>query len=265
MKTQSNFWLVLSVVMGLTFFSACESGTHPESAEMDTPSAVSSPASETTAEKPAPKIIRHAEMRFQVQDMGTSLARIEQAARQHQAIISNTAQHTAQDQQTTDFEFRVPPQQFTALLDQLQKESQQLEYRTLSADDVTMEYVDMAARIKAKRVTEQRYLDLLSRARNVDEILRLEGQLQPIREEIESAEARLRYLADQTSYSTIKLSIYQIVPVSLSERTGFGVRMVNAFSTGWHLLLSLVVALCYVWPLVVLGAGYWLLRHRKLV
>ncbi|AMM51949.1 hypothetical protein TH61_13225 [Rufibacter sp. DG15C] len=106
---------------------------------------------------------------------------------------------------------------------------------------------------------------LLTQANTIKEILEVEQYLDSIREEIESAEARLRFLKDQTAYSTIRLSIYQVVPMSFSERIGLGTRFYNAFGTGWQLFLSLLVGLCYIWPLWLVLAGILFLRRKGLV
>ncbi|WP_192821247.1 DUF4349 domain-containing protein [Rufibacter sp. LB8] len=266
MKTLKITAFRLLIMIGLANLMGCSAKEEPFTTE-STDAAASTDAKSEEASEPNPekKIIKNASVRFQVQNMETSTQRIEQAAKKHQALITNTAQNIAGDEQTTDFEIRVQPQQFLTLLEELQKQSTKLDYRTLSTDDVTLEVVDVAARIKAKKLTEERFISLLKEAKSIEEIMKVEYELQRIREDIERADARLRHMSDQTSYSTIKLSIYQIVPLSFSERVGLGSRFYNAFGTGWQLFISLLVGVCYLWPIVLILIGVWLARRSKLV
>ncbi len=48
--------------------------------------------------------------------------------------------------------------------------------KEISAEDVTEEYVDVEARLKAKRLLEKRYLELLNKATKVSEMLEIERE-----------------------------------------------------------------------------------------
>ncbi|MFA1770604.1 DUF4349 domain-containing protein [Rufibacter glacialis] len=256
-------WMLLLGIFSLLM--ACESSPKQSSSEAMEATASPDATAENKETPPQQNIIKHAAVRFQVQDMASTTQYIESTARKHQGLITNTGQHTEGDEHTIDFEIRVSPQNFLPLLDQLQQHSTKLDYRTLSTDDVSLEMVDVAARLKAKRTTEERFLSLLKEAKTIEEIIKVEYELQRIREDIERADARLRHLSDQTAYSTIKLSIYQIVPMSFSERVGLGSRFYNAFGTGWQLFISLLVGVCYLWPVVLLLLGFWLARKHRMV
>jgi hypothetical protein len=271
MRTSFNHYFVLLACCTALVLTGCEYSQNPslsKEAEMTAADASASPETnekQEPAKAPVSLVIKNAEVRFQVKDLQGSTQRIEQTVRQADALLTNTSQTSTGDEQQTDFVIRVRPAQFSRLLDQLQKESVKLDYRNLSSDDVGLEYVDVQARIQAKRKVEERYLALLAQAKDLKEIFEVEQQIQAVREEIESAEARLRYLKDQTSYSTIRLSIYQLVPMSFTERIGLGTRLYNAIGTGWEFFLTLVVGLCYLWPAWVLMGGFWALRKKGLV
>ncbi|MFB9862504.1 DUF4349 domain-containing protein [Rufibacter immobilis] len=270
MRTNYQTFLFGGLLLLVFFFGGC-SGKQ----EMSTPNevAAAAPASDAAAPEVAQNeaapakqmLIKDAQVKFQVKDLAHSTQRIENAVKKHNAILANTSQQQAQDEQVMNFEIRVKPEQFTTLLEELEKESVKLEYRNLASEDVAVEYVDVQARLKAKRAVEQRYLALLNQAKNINDILEVEQYLLKVREEIESADARLHYLQNQTAYSTIKLEIYQLVPLSFTERIGLGTRFYNALGTGWQMFLSLLVGLCYLWPLLLFGLGFYLLRRRRLI
>lgn len=77
--------------------------------------------------------------------------------------------------------------------------------KSLTGSDVTEEYYDLEARLKNKKRQEERYLEILQAAKTVDEVLKVERELERIRGEIESMEGRFRYLQDQTELATLNL------------------------------------------------------------
>jgi hypothetical protein len=152
-----------------------------------------------------------------------------------------------------NFVFRVPSQNLDALVNKLAEQSIYLDYKNISTEDVTTEFVDISARLKTKKAVEQRYLDLLKQAKNVKDIIEVENQLRQIREEIESTQARINYINQQVSYSTITLQVYE----NSSRQTGdhnFLVRILNALRNGWDLMLSFLVGVLYIWPFILLAA-----------
>ena len=121
--------------------------------------------------------------------------------------------------------------------------------REIQAIDVSEEYVDIEARVKTKKETETRYRDLLKQANNVEEVLKIEEQIDKLRAEIESTEGRLRLLQDRESYSTLRVSFYE----TLARSAGFWSRVGKRFSIGWMFVIEAVITLVAMWPLMVMG------------
>ncbi|WP_207431251.1 DUF4349 domain-containing protein [Sabulibacter ruber] len=267
MKTIFRHSFPLLFGASLLFFSGCqgqqEMSVNEAAASVD--SAETNVAKEQKAEGKPTHVIRQAEVKFKVENLTASTQRVETLVEHSGAILANSNQHQTDDTRTADFVIRVQPEKFLPLLQQIQKESMQLDVRTITTDDVSMEFVDLEARKKAKLAVEQRFMGLLKEAKDIQQILEVENQLRTIREEIESAEARLTYLQNQTALSTIRLSMYQVVPVTVPEEPGFFTRVLEAVSTGWELLLSLLIGCFYLWPLWLVGAGILIyLRKRSL-
>ncbi len=272
MKTNLSLLSLPFLIAGSVLFSGCaakeSASVMEDSAQQATTE--STPVTDNAAKDKAKSktqdhVIRQAEVKFQVQDLSASTQRVEAKVDEMDATLANTTQHQSDDAKTTEFVIRVKPENFKPLLRQLQKESVVIDERTITTEDVGMEYVDLEARKKAKLAVEQRFMGLLKEAKNIKQILEVEREIQLVREEIESTEARLRYLQNQTSYSTIKLAMYQVIPVPVAVEPSFVTRLVEAMNTGWQLWLSLIVGLFYIWPVwcVVLGI-FIFLRKRNL-
>lgn len=201
---------------------------------------------------PTAKIIRNATVKMQVENFRESLSAIENTIRTYQAYIASSNETHADNQLENTLTIRVPAANLDLLLNKLISHSSYLNYKNITSEDVSTEFIDITARIKSKKAVEERYLTFLKDAKNVKEMLELENEIRKIREEIEATQARINYLNDQTAYSTITLEVYQ--PTTVVSPTGntYWVRIVNAIGTGWDMLVSLFIGLLYIWPLLLL-------------
>lgn len=223
--------------------------------KMDADVAESSVASLDLAAPPSlsdRKIKQEATIRFQVKDLDASSTKVEALAAKYGATITNIQSYNQEEIIETNYTIKVAPEKLTALLAAIQSESIFLDNKTVSAEDVTLQYVDVEARIKTKQAVKQKYLELLTKTTKVQEILAIEVELQKVQEELESVKAQMKVLQQQTNYSSINLTMYQLVPASYSDRTSFSTRSISALSGGWHLFKNLLIGLIYVWPVIIL-------------
>jgi hypothetical protein len=87
-----------------------------------------------------------------------------------------------------------------------------VEHRSLQAQDVTDEYYDIEARITALEKTHTQLLDLLGKARTVQEALEVRRSLDQIAMELEVLKGRMRKLENLISYSTLTLGLVERGP-----------------------------------------------------
>jgi len=83
---------------------------------------------------------------------------------------------------------RVPAENFDELLADATKGVSKFDSKNITVKDVTEEFLDIQARLKTKKELENRYLELLKKAKSVPEILEVERQLGQLRADIESIE-----------------------------------------------------------------------------
>jgi len=207
------------------------------------------PETSTIADR---KIIRQATLRFQVKNLEASGERIEALVTKYGGTITNSQSYSQEESIESNYTIKVLPKELNKLVKDIQSESIFLDNKTITADDVTMQYVDVEARVKAKQAARDRYLELLQQAKKVEDVLAIEVELNKVQEELESVQAQLKALQQQTSFSTINLTMYQLVPASYTDRTSFVTRITSAISGGWQLFKTLLVGVVYLWPLLVL-------------
>jgi hypothetical protein len=102
---------------------------------------------------------------------------------------------------TVTVEARVPAARFDALMQKIEKLGTVLE-RNVTAQDVTEEYVDVEAKLRNLRRTEDRLLAHLARSGKLSDTLLVERELTRIREQIEQHDGRMRFLKHHVAFSS---------------------------------------------------------------
>jgi hypothetical protein len=102
--------------------------------------------------------------------------------------------------------FRVPAELFEEALDDLSGMGD-VTYRNVQGTDVTEEFRDLQIRLKNAVAVRDRLLELLSQAKNINESLQVEHELERITEKIELMKGRLKYLSEAALYSKITVHL----------------------------------------------------------
>jgi len=93
--------------------------------------------------------------------------------------------------------------------------------RSVNAEDVTEEYHDAEVRLQNLRAIRDRLEQFLSRAQNIEEVLRVHTELERVSREIDGIEGRLRFLRARVAFSLVSVSLSARPPVVVaSEPTG---------------------------------------------
>lgn len=214
------------------------------------------------------KIIKTASVGIEIEDYKTKIITIREIVKANNAYISTEDEKNYSNSIYNNIIVRVKSEDFEKLIDLLTNEALKVTYKNINSQDVTEEFVDIAARLKTKREVEKLYTEILKQAKTIREILDIEEELRQIREEIEAKEGRLKYLNSQVDLSTINLSITQHFITDRYEPGFFG-KIGKALSNGWDGLLIFVIGLMYLWPLwLILGIGLYIMlriikRNRK--
>lgn len=148
---------------------------------------------------------------------------------------------------------RVPEATFDNVMAQVKAMAVHLESESSDTVDVTQTYTDLAARLTAAKAQEAQYLLILEDATTVGEVLAVEEHLADVRATIESLQGQIDYLGNQTSYSTINVSLSEETRITIpSEKFDIVREMKQAAHfvvvLGQQLIMSLV------W-LVIVGVG----------
>lgn len=212
------------------------------------------------------KIIRNANIEIAVSDLQNAKSRLSESIKKSAGYISSENESKEYDRIRVSMIIRIPNTAFDSLVNTISNLGD-VKNKSISVEDVTATFYDQEQRIKTKKELEKRYLDILSKARTVTEILEVEKQLNEVRSDIESMEGSFKYLSDRIQYSTIELTLYQLVDVKYNPdpRPGFFSRIFPAIAEGWFNLTDFIIGIIYLWPflLIIVAVIYFFRKWRN--
>ncbi len=199
------------------------------------------------------KIIKTAVLNVEVKDYQKFNQLVHSSANQFGGYIADEQQTETEYKIENIITIKVPVDQFKAVVDFLTTGDGKINEKKISSEDVTTQYVDTKSRLEAKKQVRLRYLDLLKQAKNMEEILQVQNEINEIQEEIESAAGRINYLSNASAMSTIHLTFYQVVNASAkdADHISFWTKTKTAFASGWNGLGDVLVGIVYIWPLLI--------------
>jgi hypothetical protein len=211
----------------------------------------------------AQKIIKNGNIKFECNDLEATYEQIKTAVKKGKAIIQNDSEGKDYGTVYRKLTVRIPSEHFDLFIKDISTGVDYFDNKEISSQDVTEEYIDIDARLKAKKKLENRYLELLSKATKMSEMLAIEAQLSAIREEVEAKEGQLRYLQSQVSLSTVNIEFYKTVAEEGGITVSYGEKVWNAIKSGFNGISSFFLAMLEVWPfLLIATALFYFIRKR---
>lgn len=157
---------------------------------------------------PAPlMIIKTAQISVRVKQFQPAYNSAVFIAKSAGGYVTDSSSETEGDAPTSgNLTVRVPVNAFERTLDRLGRLGKVLS-KGINGEDVTGEAVDLQSRLRNKRAEERQYLDIMNRARKVQDIVTVSNELYRVRGEIEEAEGRLKYLKSSSAMATIQVTL----------------------------------------------------------
>jgi Domain of unknown function (DUF4349) len=160
----------------------------------------------------------------------------------------------------------VPADKLDTALDQLARIGT-VQQRNMSTQDVTAQYVDTESRLKTMRASVERVRVLMAQAKDIGQVVVLEGELSRREADLESLESQLSTLKNNVERSTLTVSLSTPGHESVSN-TGFvaGLRSgwdaFTASARGLFTVIGAVLPFAVFFALVAAPLVWWLRRRR---
>jgi hypothetical protein len=210
------------------------------------------------------KIVKTANLNAEVKDYKSFYSSIREKVRSAGGYIAQEEQNQSEYKIENSLVIKVPVDQFDNALFQLTSNTERINEKKITSSDVTAEVIDTKSRMESKKQVRLRYLDLLKQAKNMEEILNVQHEINGIQEQIESATGRIEYLSHSSAFSTINMTYYQVLNITAKdkENPSFGTELTSAFRAGWDWIGILLVGIVSIWPLLIL-VGLVVVMYRK--
>ncbi|MCM3690044.1 DUF4349 domain-containing protein [Neobacillus niacini] len=201
-------------------------------------------AAQTELDVPNQMIIYQADLQLRVKKFEQTLQNLEEQVLKYGGYIAESnVSKDGVEQVSGRIVVRIPQKNFQTFLHDAEGQAAEVLQRTISGTDVTEEYVDLESRLKSKRVVEERLTLFMKSAEKTEDLLKISADLAAIQEEIETILGRMKYLENQTSLSTIHISLYEnkvIVPNLEDEDLNTWDKTKKQFMKSTNMLLAAI-------------------------
>jgi hypothetical protein len=218
------------------------------------------------------KIIQNSSIDLQVQDVTKAYDEVERIAIVAGGYLADASVYSTENKPSATLTIRVPTDQYQKVMDGLRGLAIKVESETSKADDITDQYTDLQARLRSAQALEVTYLGLLDKAQTIDDILKIQDYLAPIRTEIEQIQGQLQAWDKLSSLATIAVSLHS-APATPVPSTNVHPNPLKAAGAGWDSSLlflravgaGLFAAITFLWwtlpILAIVGIGF-AVRYR---
>ncbi len=198
-------------------------------------------------------------LKLQVSNIIKTTDQLHILAKKYHGNMSSEVQSKQDNRKEISTVIRVPVRSIDSIINEILLLAIKVDTRTLNTLDLTEDNININARLKTKRELEKTYQNLLKQTHNVSEVMSIEKELSTVRGDIESMEARLKYLNTQIRFASIALSCYEISYPNSSLW-----KDISLITTGlWIALVKFVILLFRAWPLLILMFILLYFRKRK--
>lgn len=190
------------------------------------------------------KVIRNADLDLEDENPEAAQREITSIAESKGGFVVESQQSSSDIQAATrdivTMSIRVPSAKFSEALDEVRGSVNRVVSESVKGQDVTEEFIDVEAQLKAKKALEEQFMTIMRQANGIAEALNVQRQLADVRGEIERIEGRKRFLENQSSLSTIKIRV-QTPKAFAASSAGVGTRISEAFASGFDVAMTFVL------------------------
>lgn len=260
---------MITLILLILFLAACSSNSKSEEVKMSSDNSAGVDAgqaeqveksevsfdnntkqdevSPTEIEVPNQMVIYQADLQLRVKKFEQTLQTIEEHVLKYGGYISESnVSKDGVEQVSGSITVRIPQKNFQAFLRDAEGQAAEVLQRNITGTDVTEEYVDLESRLKSKRVVEERLTSFMESAQKTEDLLKISADLAAVQVEIETIQGRMKYLENQTTLSTIHISLYEnkvIVPNLDDEDLNTWDKTKKQFMKSTNMLLAAISGL----------------------
>ena len=204
-------------------------------------------------------VVRYGNISLEVLNADDALARVTSIVEGAGGYISSSSRSGQGENLYLSATLRVPAAEFNAVMTSLRSEGEVL-YEDIGSYEVTMQVLDLEARLENLRASETAFLALLDRAQTVADVVAVQSELSRIQGDIESFEAQLSAVKDQVEMASINVSLsLPVSPVDVASGDfdlGYeiGSAIANLINVGRAVIVAAINIVVIGAPIALIGA-----------
>ncbi len=223
-------------------------------------------------------VIKNADMSIVVADVEGRMKNIQVMAQQMGGFVvsSNLYQNytnTNVKVPEAQIVIRIPSEKLEEAMEQIKKDTVEVQNENISGQDVTAEYVDLQSRLKNYEAAEAQLNDILKKATDTADVVNIFNQLIYYREQIELVKGQIKYYDEAAALSAISVRIIAeatIQPIVIGTWEPKGVALnavqdlINFLKDFTEFIIRFVIYTLPVWIIVGIPLYLIFLGARKL-
>jgi len=213
------------------------------------------------------KIIYNAWLSLEVQDVDVAVSQIQAVAEEFGGYVSQMSVSKGTDVKTGSVTLRIPQADFYTAISRVEQLGE-VKDKNIGSEDVTERYIDLKARLENAQRQEQRLLELLDKASDVEDMLKIESELGRIQEQIEVYTGQLTYLERRVEYAAITVALSEPSPPAPLPEVDWDATVKTGLWGLFVIVQGLIVLAFIIIPPVAVGVPIYYVyrrRHRKKV
>ncbi|MHB8126877.1 MAG: DUF4349 domain-containing protein [Desulfitobacteriaceae bacterium] len=227
----------------------------------------------------AKKITHNLNATIQVMNITDTINKLNQDFQQMGGYVVDCQQNGRESGEYGHITAKIPAAKFESYRASILPNIGKILSQSQTANDITNQYYDAQTRLQNWEAEQLRYMEILQQAKTVEDILKVEGALANIRQQIEQLKGQLKLWNNEVDYSTIQIELQSTItsnlkvndpwqPVSWSKTwKATQDAVLKTISSTWNVFNYGLVGLGYAFPyLILIGIiymGYRLLKKRK--
>ena len=205
------------------------------------------------------KLKKEASISFETREYKKTCSNIRNLITKYKGKIVKESDNIGENKEIVgNFDIRIPAKSFDLFLGEMDAIDGKIVNKAIDIEDITADYIDLETRLKSKKELENRYLQLLSKATKVSEILEIEAKLNDQRTEIESMEGRFRFMQHEVANNLLHITVNETKAVT----SGFIGKLLKSLRFGWTAFVEFLIVILTLWPFMILGCIIWFFIRR---
>jgi len=196
---------------------------------------------------------------IEVKEFAAAKTKLEEIVAQAGGYIAQArSAETPNQPQRADLTLRVPAEQLSAVLEELRGLGRVVNEQ-ISSEEVTEQVIDLDARMRNARATEQRLIRVLNeRTGKVADVLEVEREITRTRQEIERMDARRQNLLQRAEMATVQVALLEEFQAQLQPApVGAATRLRNAGVEGYQSFVGTLLGFALFFARFGLTLLFW--------